>query len=201
MAALEQNRVPNAWAYAYFSLKPLANWFQDLNDRYEFFQKWAAKGIPLTFWIGAFTYPTGFTTSVLQKFSRYSRSGAPIDRLEFDFIPNSKLPHEITEPPKDGAYITSLYLEGASWDPEKLTLCEPEVMQLYVPLPVMHFKPIQKRTKPPVNTYKCPTYYYPIRQGNVGKDSFMLDVDIKCGDKTSDFWVLRGTALLMSLAT
>ena len=68
-------------------MKPLANWFQDLNDRYEFFRKWAAKGIPLHFWIGAFTYPTGFTTSVLQKFSRYSRAGAPIDKLEFDFIP------------------------------------------------------------------------------------------------------------------
>lgn len=86
---------------------------------------WAAKGIPVTFWIGAFTYPTGFTTSVLQKFSRYSRSGAPIDRLEFDFLPVNKAAHEITEHPKDGAYIVKLYLEGAAWDIEKLTLCEP----------------------------------------------------------------------------
>lgn len=163
LEALQQNKVPAAWSYAYFSLKPLANWFQDLNDRYEFFQKWAAKGIPLHFWIGAFTYPTGFTTSVLQKFSRYSRTPAPIDRLEFDFIPIQKQPHEITEPPKDGAYITKLYIEGGAWDHEKHCLAEPEVMQLAVPLPVMHFKPIQKRAKPPLNTYKCPTYYYPIR--------------------------------------
>lgn len=72
-------------------------------------------------------------------------------------------------------------------------------MQLTVVMPVMHFKPIQKRAKPPVNTYRCPTYYYPIRKGDVTKDSFMLDIDLKSGEKQPDFWVLRGTALLMSL--
>ena len=94
-----------------------------------------------------------------------------------------------------------MYIEGGAWDHEKHCLAEPEVMQLAVPLPVMHFKPIMKRAKPPLNTYKCPAYYYPIRQGSVAKDSYMLDVDLKSGDKTPDFWVLRGTALLMSLAS
>jgi hypothetical protein len=28
----------------------------------------------------------------------------------------------------------------------------------------------------------------------------MLDVDLKAGDKNPDFWILRGTAILMSLA-
>jgi len=54
----------------------------------------------------------------LQKFSRKA-SGAPIDKLEFDFIPIQKEIHEITENPKDGAYISHLYLEGAKWDDEK----------------------------------------------------------------------------------
>jgi len=35
--ALQQNRVPEAWSFAYFSLKPLANWFEDLRQRYEFY--------------------------------------------------------------------------------------------------------------------------------------------------------------------
>jgi dynein heavy chain len=69
---------------------PLANWFGDLVDRYAFFNTWALKGVPLHFWLGAFTYPTGFTTSILQKFSRFSRVSAPIDKLEFDFIPINK---------------------------------------------------------------------------------------------------------------
>jgi len=28
--ALEANLVPGAWNFAYFSMKPLANWFEDL---------------------------------------------------------------------------------------------------------------------------------------------------------------------------
>lgn len=102
--ALQVNKIPVAWSFAYFSLKPLANWFTDLNTRYEFFNTWAQKGIPFTFNIGYFTYPTGFTTSLLQRFSRKA-SGAPIDKLEFDFVPVPKEPHEINEYPKDGAFI------------------------------------------------------------------------------------------------
>jgi dynein heavy chain len=80
------------------------------------------------------------------------------------------------------------------------TLKEPEVMELYCAMPVLHFKPIQKRAKPPQNVYECPCYYYPVRQGSVTKDSFMLKVDLKSGDYAAEFWVKRGAALLMSLA-
>jgi len=74
-------------------------------------------------------------------------------------------------------------------------------MELACPMPILHFKPIQKRAKPPQNIYQCPTYYYPTRQGTPYMDSFMLYVDLKCGDYPAEFWVKRGTALLMSLAT
>jgi len=168
LAAVGDNKVPTAWAFAYFSLKPLASWFGDLNDRYEFLRLWGQKGLGhmFTFWIGAFTYPTGFAKALLQRFSRKA-SGAPIDKLEFDYVPVPKEPHEINEHPKDGAFITRLNLEGAKWDPEKLALCEPEVMELTCPMPVLHFKPIQKRAKPPQNVYSCPCYYYPVRSGTV----------------------------------
>lgn len=198
--ALLDNRVPAAWNFAYFSMKPLSNWFEDMKNRYEFFNTWALKGIPYHFWIGAFTYPTGFTTSLLQRFSRKA-SGAPIDKLEFDFVPVPKEAHEINEHPKDGAFISGLHIEGGKWDLEKLCLCEPEVMELACPMPILHFKPIQKRAKPPQNVYPCPAYYYPTRQGTPYMDSFMLYVDLKCGDYPAEFWVKRGTALLMSLGT
>lgn len=91
-----------------------------------------------------FTYPTGFTTSLLQKFSR--KAGSPsIDRLEFDYIPSQKAVGDITEHVKDGACISGLFIEGAKWNTEKLCLMEPEVMELTCPMPVIHFKPIPKR--------------------------------------------------------
>ena len=199
LVALSENKIPASWGFAYFSLKSLANWFDDLLKRYAFFNTWATKGIPFHFWIGAFTYPTGFTTSLLQRFSRKA-SGAPIDKLEFDFIPVQKEPQEITEHPKDGAYISGLVIEGGKWNPEKLCLQEPEVMELTCPMPILHFKPMQKRAKPPQNMYTTPCYYYPHRGGTIGKDSFMFNVDLKSGEYPQEFWIKRGTALLMSTA-
>lgn len=120
-ASLREGKVPLAWSRAYFSLKPLTSWYADLGARYAFFVSWSQKGMPFHFWIGAFTYPTGFTTALQQRFSRKA-SGAPIDRLEFDFIPVPKEPREINEHPKDGAFISGLLLEGASWNAERLCL-------------------------------------------------------------------------------
>ena len=77
---------------------------------------------------------------------------------------------------------------------------EPEVMELICLMPVLHFKPIPKRAKQPPGLYECPCYYYPNRQGGIGRDSYMLRIDLKTGDQPSDFWVKRGTALLMSTA-
>ena len=141
MIQCKENKVPDKWAFAYFSTKPLSNWKEDLKKRYDFFLKWTKEGTPACFWISAFTFPTGFTTSLLQRFSR-KKDSPPIDRLEFDFIPMTKKVPELVEVPRDGAYIYGLYLEGAKWDEEKGNLCEPEVMELYVPMPVIHFKPI-----------------------------------------------------------
>lgn len=83
--AVTQNITPDAWNKTYFSNKPLSNWFEDLRNRYEFFATWAERSAPTLYWIGAFTYPTGFTTCLLQKFSRKA-SGAPIDQLTFEYI-------------------------------------------------------------------------------------------------------------------
>lgn len=180
-------------------MKNLGNWFNDLVARYAFLELWAKKGQPFVYHISYFTYPTGFTTSLLQRFSR--KAGSPsIDRLEFDFIPTQKTVADISEVVKDGAFITGLYLEGAKWNLEKQCLMEPEVMELTCTMPVIHFKPIPKRQKPPPGIYLCPCYYYPIRQGGIGRDSFMINVDLKTGEQNPDFWVKRGTALLMSTA-
>lgn len=50
-----------------------------------------------------------------------------------------------------------------------------------------------------VGVYACPCYYYPNRAGTSGRASFVVAVDLKAGAMTSDHWIKRGTALLMSL--
>lgn len=48
--------------------------------------------------------------------------------------------------------------------------------------------------------YVCPCYYYPIRCGAAGRESFVVAVDLKSGAADSDHWIKRGTALLLSLS-
>lgn len=56
--SLFENRVPEMWSdVSYLSLKPLASWTNDLNQRCEFFAKWAANGTPHVFWFSGFFFP------------------------------------------------------------------------------------------------------------------------------------------------
>lgn len=121
MSSLSQNIVPTRWSFAYLSQKSLANWFIDLNERYGFFEKWANKVHmpPFVHWISAYTYPTGFTTGLLQKFARKDDKSPPIDKLDFDFIPTPRPEADITDHPPVGAYIKGLFLEGAKWNHDK----------------------------------------------------------------------------------
>lgn len=49
--------------------------------------------------------------------------------------------------------------------------------------------------------YSCPCYYYPIRTGVQGWPAFVVAVDLKSGAENADYWIKRGTALLLSLST
>lgn len=147
--------MPDAWGSFYFSLKALSRWLEDIIDRMNFFGTWCTKGLPYVYNISAFMYPNGFLTALTQRFSRKSFGAniVSIDRLSFDYIIVPRPTSDITEYAKDGAYVTGLILEGAKWNREKHHLMEPEIMDLYEDMPVIHFKPIVTRTKPLPNSY------------------------------------------------
>lgn len=80
-------------------------------------------------------------------------------------------------------------------------LCEPQPMELIVPMPVIHFKPVENKKRGQKGIYSCPLYMYPVRTGTRERPSFMINVDLKSGAADPDHWVMRGTALLLALAT
>jgi dynein heavy chain len=41
----------------FFSLKELAPWILDLNERIDFFSNWIKNGTPNAFWISGFFFP------------------------------------------------------------------------------------------------------------------------------------------------
>ena len=103
--------------------------------------------------------------------------------------------------PFDPAWLLQgMFLEGAGWDRDNGCLCEPNPMELIVPMPIMLFKPVENKKKSQRNIYTCPLYIYPHRTGTRERPSFMINVDLKSGSADPDFWIMRGTALLLSLA-
>ena len=198
--ALLVGQVPKAWGFAYPSLKPLGLWVRDLQARLAQLARWVERGMPHVFWLSGFTYPTGFLTGVLQTSAR--ANGLAIDNLEFEYPVQAMPPESFREGPKEGQFIQGLFLEGARWNKEEACLAEPEPMQLFAPLPVIHFKPIEARRERTRGIYKAPMYLYPVRTGTRERPSFMGMVDLKCGEgQDQTFWVKRGTAILLALAS
>jgi dynein heavy chain len=197
-SALLVGTVPEAWAFCYPSLKPLGSWMRDLEQRIEQMRTWLEASTPTVFWLSGFTYPTGFLTALLQTTAR--RNGVAIDTLSWEFPVMKQAVHSLTAPPEEGAYVRGMFLEGARWDEDEGYLTEPLPMQLFATMPVVHFKPVENKKKGGKGMYTCPLYLYPVRTGTRERPSFMIAVEIKAGKYTPEFWVKRGTALLLALA-
>ena len=108
----------------------------------------------------------------------------------------------IAEPPRDGAYIKGIFLEGAGWDKKNVCMVEAPPMQLTTTMPTILFKPVEViKAKAKKGSYAAPCYYYPNRAGEGGAVawSYVIAVDLKAGEFHSDHWVKRGVALLMAL--
>ncbi|XP_018342049.1 PREDICTED: dynein heavy chain 2, axonemal [Trachymyrmex septentrionalis] len=192
-------KVPSLWLTTYPSLKLLGAWTRDLINRVEHFANWAqTTHPPLLFWLAAYTFPTGFLTAVLQTSARLWN--VSIDSLSWEFTVVSTDESAIIEPPVEGVYVRSIFLEGAGWDKENGILIEPAPIQLVYNMPVIHFRPVEQVKKKVKEFYSCPCYYYPQRSGDQMRSAFVVAVDLKAGTQGSDFWVKRGTALLLSLA-
>ncbi|CAH8499452.1 unnamed protein product [Schistosoma intercalatum] len=190
--------VPKQWSKTYSSLKPLGSWARDLAARVELFAKWASTTHPpKLFWIGAFTFPTGFLTAVLQTSAR--KNNISVDSLSWEFNVLATSDPNVLVTPKDGVYISNLYLQGAGWDRKNYCLIEAAPMELVCPMPGVHFKPVENKKKSSKNIYVAPCYYYPNRAGTTDRPSFMLGVELKTGEKPPEHWTKRSTALLMNL--
>lgn len=63
-----------------------------------------------------------------------------------------------SEPPRDGAYIDGIYLEGAKWDTVINSLASSTLKELYYEMPVIHIKATTKDKQELRNVYECPIY-------------------------------------------
>lgn len=197
MTALGQLKVPKLWGSTYPSLKPLGSWMRDLGARVDFFSSWIDDALPVCWWLPAMTYPTGFLTAVLQVSARLN--GVSIDTLSYETpVLVSADKTSLTGYPKDGVYVSGIFLEGATWNFTGGILEESRPMELLSQMPIIHFKPVEGKRKALKGYYTCPLYMYPIRSGSRERPSYVVSVDLKGGKFSSDFWTKRGVAMLLS---
>ena len=128
-----------------------------------FFQSWVnSQRQPNVYWISAFSYPTAFLTAVLQRTARkdhvcFAHSTTQtiytfvifqiaVDQLSWEFNVDKTEDKHLPDI-DDGVYVTGLYLEGAGWDRKQGALCEAQSMALVVPMPTIHFKPVEHKKK------------------------------------------------------
>ncbi|KAL8274015.1 hypothetical protein Esti_002104 [Eimeria stiedai] len=216
-AALSTNQVPAVWAaVSYPSLRPLASWIENLQQRVGFVSLCAAataaaegggspeagRGAslgapPTTYWLSAFYYPKGFLTAVLQRAAR--QRGVSADRLRFEFgfldvaDPSNALPDR-----GGGVYVHGLSIEGGAWSSEEGAIVEAPQETTAQPFPVTLFLPtvfLEDTTgeeDPSHTSYACPLYATAARGASGGLVACVALPILE----TPATWVLRGTALL-----
>lgn len=199
MTSLSNLKVPRTWGTTYPSLKPLGNWMQDLTLRVEFFTSWVDDCLPTCWWLPAMTYPTGFLTAVLQVSARMN--GVSIDSLSYETpVTVSGDKSSVNGYPKDGVYVSGIFIEGATWNYTGGFLEESRPMELISNMPIIHFKPVEGKRRAAKGFYTCPVYMYPIRSGTRERPSYVVTVDLRGGKFSADFWTKRGVAMLLSTA-
>jgi dynein heavy chain len=200
--SLFDNLVPDMWAdVGFLSLKPLASWIQDLNDRVKFLKEWIENGTPAVFWISGFFFPQAFLTGTLQNYAR--KHIIAIDELTFQFkIYDDISPQDVKEKPEDGCYVYGLYLEGARWNANTHLLDDSRPKQLYSDMPMIWFLPKQNRKIPETGIYNCPVYKVLSRTGTLSttghSTNYVLMMELPTKESENK-WIVAGVAAFLAL--
>ena len=197
MMAIYVSSIPETWVkLAYASLRPLMPWWKDLLDRHKQLVDWSAElTLPASVWLPGLFNPSSFLTAVAQSAAR--KNGWPLDQTVLTVDVTKKHEHEIDNPPRDGAYIHGLFLEGARWDSKMSSLNEAILKELYPQLPVVYVratyidKPQGGRN---VVYYECPVYVTKLR-GPTYVSDFNLKINPNLG--TPSHWIKSGVAILL----
>jgi len=200
---LFMNMVPDGWgSVGFLSLKPLTAWYKDLNQRVSFFNRWYDQGHPICFWISGLFFPQAFFTAVMQNFARANKFA--IDRIDYDVDvrDDCKLDgSDLTEPPKAGCFMWGLFLEGCKWDDKMHMLAPSDPKVLFVPMPVVLFKP-ELDWKGKKGVYMCPVYKVLSRKGTLSttghSTNFVRDMAVPCKEDPG-LWIRAGVAAFLAL--
>ncbi|XP_023385619.1 dynein heavy chain 9, axonemal [Pteropus vampyrus] len=191
--ALYLDTVPESWARrAYPSTAGLAGWFLDLLSRIKELEAWIGDfAMPSTVWLTGFFNPQSFLTAIMQSIAH--KNEWPLDQMALQCEVTKKNREEFRSPPREGAYIHGLFMEGARWDAQAGIITEAKLKDLTPPMPVMFIKAIPADKQDCRSVYPCPVYKT-CQRG----PTYVWTFNLKTKENPSK-WVLAGVALLLQV--
>ncbi|XP_045680245.1 dynein axonemal heavy chain 9 isoform X1 [Phyllostomus hastatus] len=185
--------VPEPWAKrAYPSIAGLAVWFLDLLSRIKELEAWTGDfTMPSTVWLTGFFNPQSFLTAIMQSMAR--KNEWPLDQMALQCDVTKKNREEFRSPPREGAYVHGLFMEGARWDAQAGVITEAKLKDLTPPMPVMFIKALPAEKQDCRSVYPCPMYKT-CQRG----PTYVWTFKLKTKENPSK-WVLAGVALLLQI--
>uniref|UniRef100_A0A8C6WFH5 Uncharacterized protein n=1 Tax=Neogobius melanostomus TaxID=47308 RepID=A0A8C6WFH5_9GOBI len=175
-SALFSDVVPDSWArLSYPSTKTLAHWFNDVLLSCQELDGWTHDFVlPAVVWLSGLFNPQSFLTgSVLQSIAR--RNQWPLDRICLTVDVTKKTKDDFGHPPREGAYIHGLFMEGLNEFMVQFCL-----QQLAVLSEEQDLK----------GTYECPVYRTKLRGS-----TYVWTFHLKTRQPPAK-WIIAGVALL-----
>ncbi|XP_019507533.1 PREDICTED: dynein heavy chain 11, axonemal [Hipposideros armiger] len=190
-SALSYDMVPATWSkLAYPSTYGLAQWFNDLLLRCRELDTWTHDlALPAVVWLSGFFNPQSFLTAIMQTMAR--KNEWPLDKMCLTVDVTKKTKEDYGHPPREGAYLHGLHMEGARWDVQSGTIVEAHLKELTSVMPVIFAKAIPLDRQETKHTYECPVYKTKLRGPN-----YVWTFRLKSKEKMAK-WVLAGVALLL----
>ncbi|KAJ3052746.1 Dynein heavy chain 6, axonemal [Rhizophlyctis rosea] len=104
---------------------------------------------------------------------------------------------------EDGVLVKGLFMEGARWDREKRLLQDSFPMEMFSTMPLIRFIPTQfPQSDEKGNLYVCPLYKTSARAGTLSttghSTNFVVSLNVP-SDRSQDYWISKGVALLCQL--
>ncbi|KAM3922058.1 dynein axonemal heavy chain 9 [Leptodactylus fuscus] len=191
--AIFLDMVPESWTKrAYPSMAGLAGWFVDLLIRIKELETWTGDfALPSAVWLAGFFNPQSFLTAIMQSMAR--KNEWPLDKMTLQCDVTKKNREDFSSPPREGAYVHGLFMEGARWDTQTSIITDARLKDLTPAMPVIFIKAIPVDKQDTRNVYACPVYK--TRQRG---PTYVWTFNLKTKENPSK-WVLAGVALLLQI--
>ncbi|NXI37002.1 DYH9 protein, partial [Galbula dea] len=191
--ALFLDMVPESWLRkAYPSTASLGTWFADLLARIRELELWTGDfSLPSAVWLAGFFNPQSFLTAIMQATAR--KNEWPLDKMTLQCDVTKKSREDFASPPREGAYVHGLFMEGARWDAQAGLIIDARLKELTPAMPVIFIKAVPAEKQDPHSMYLCPVYRTPHRGA-----TYVWAFNLRTKENPSK-WVLAGVALLLQV--